>query len=63
MLNERNTFQRVICRIPFSSRDKYKITAITHSNDANKTRVIIQGAAEIIIEYSMYMLNDQQEPA
>ena len=56
MLNERNKFQKVICKVPFSSREKFKITAITipedpeNPNQRNMTRIIVQGAAEIVVE-------------
>ena len=57
-MNERNKSQNVLCRIPFSSRDKFKITVITSPEDPSVTRVIMQGAAEIIIEYCSGQLDE-----
>ena len=57
MLNERNKKQSVICRIAFSPRDKYKITCITLPDNGNVTRVIMQGAAEVVVNCCQKMLD------
>ena len=58
----RNRHQDVACFIPFSNRDKIKVTCRikrTHENsDEQKVYIILQGAPEQIIHYCSKTFND-----